>query len=209
MAQRPSMGMGTLGGQSLVFKRKFRWALRLTWRGNDLSEDFVKLAARPSLSIEETEINFLNSKMWIPGKASWETITVTYYDVGGLAGQKSMKNLYSWLATVYDFTNNLGNRKQASSIETYGGSALLSLYDGCGEVMETWKLTGVWPTSVNFGDLDYSSSEEVTIELTLRFNDATYSNHCPGFDIEALCGGCSGPTRNVGSVEPNGIENVD
>lgn len=34
----------------------------------------VYLENRPTLSIEETEINFLNAKTYIPGKASWENL---------------------------------------------------------------------------------------------------------------------------------------
>ena len=50
----------------------------------------------------------------------------------------------------------------------------------------------VWPTAINFGDLDYSNSEEATIELTLRYSDVQYENICPGSNISACCSPCGG-----------------
>jgi hypothetical protein len=109
------MGLGKLGGSDIVFKRKYRWTFSmLSPCGGSIPEHTVKLAARPNLTIEEQEINFLHGKMWIPGKGTWETITVTYYDLGNDGG--SLAPLWSWLATVYDFTDPVNS---ASSIQAW------------------------------------------------------------------------------------------
>lgn len=204
------MGLGRLGGSDIVFKRKYRWTFVLNSPcGGSIPEYTVKLAARPNLTIEETEINFLHGKMWIPGKGSWETITVTYYDLGGDGG--SLTGLWSWLATVYDFTDPVNlkqSSKRGNSLPApgsgatgggiaapgatgggYAGTGVLTLFDGCGKSMERWTLGGVWPQSINFGDLDFSSSEEVTIELTLRYFEVKYEPLCGGA-INPCCGGC-------------------
>lgn len=186
------MGMGALGSDGIIFKRKFRWTFSLEWQGNQISNYFVKIANRPTLNIEETPINFLNGRMYLPGKGEWDTLSVTFYDVGAQAdavATSSMGYLYSWLASVYDFTRP-ETLQQSSSATGYGGTGTLRLYDGCGEEMEVWTLKKMFPTSVNFGDLDYSSSDEVTIEVTLRFTQATYESKCPGFNIDPRCDGC-------------------
>lgn len=200
------MGMGRLGDQGLVHKRKFRWTFRVEdiCEGKTIPEHFVKLAARPNLSIEETEINFLNAKTWVPGKGTWETVTVTYYDVGGDVNADDVQNLWAWLATVYEFTNSAGvpasgvgpvlpanvSLRQASRRQDYAGRGVLKLYDGCGGEMEEWIMRDMWPQAVNFGDLDYSSSEEMTIELTLRYSSVNYTPRCPGFGINPCCTEC-------------------
>lgn len=194
MAEQIPMGIGQLGFQNLIFKRKFRYTFELF---NICGEDsvprhYVKLAARPNLSIEETEVNFLNAKTWIPGKAAWETITVTYIDVASADAAP----LFRWLASVYDFTDPI-NLRMGSQRADYSATAVIKMWDGCGSLLETWELKDVWPTSVNFGDLDYANSEEATIELTLRYSDVTYRNECPGFEITPCCTPCSPPPEEV------------
>jgi hypothetical protein len=186
------MGIGALGFNNLIFKRKFRWTLRIfdICGGQEIPKDYVKLAARPNITIEETEINHLNAKTWIPGKGTWETITVTYYDVATI----DIKPLYDWLATVYDFVDPVA-LKQGSIRADYAGKAELVLYDGCGQELEIWTLGDVWPQAINFGELDYSNSEEVTIELTLRYSDVAYEPICPSFNIESCCTPCGGDSN--------------
>lgn len=183
------MGIGKLGGRDLIFKRKFRWTFQINnICGNvkrAVPEHFVKVAARPNLTIEETEINFLNAKTWIPGKASWETITVTYYDVAS----RQNAELWNWLASVYNFTDPVRLQMGANRSQ-YGGRGILMMYDGCGTPLERWQLDDVWPQAINFGELDYSSSEEATIELTLRYGQVRYTSLCPRFEPTACCTGC-------------------
>lgn len=193
-----NMGMGRLGFNNLVFKRKFRWTFEVTdiCGGQTVPRHYVKLASRPNLSVEETEINYLNAKTWIPGKAAWETITVTYIDVATL----DHKPLYDWLATVYEFTNPVTLR-QGSSRQDYAGTGILRLYDGCGQELEEWRMGDMWPQAINFGELDYSSSEEVTIELTLRYSEVAYRSLCPEFTPDSCCTPCN---STVGSAAGGG-----
>lgn len=191
------MGIGKLGGQDIVFKRKFRWTMSMVWNTQPIDEYFVKVASRPSLSVEEQEINFLNGKTWIPGKGSWETMEITFYDVGGAAGT-SMSTLYSWLSSVYNFSDPIG-LSQSSSSRGYGAEGTLRLYDGCGVIMEKWSLGNMWPTAVNFGDLDYSNNEEVNITLTVRFSEVRYDSYCPKLEIKPNCVGC-------GTLGTSGLE---
>lgn len=189
-AQRINMGLGALGSRDVVFKRKYRWTFQVDniCGGKSIPPSFVKLASRPNISIEETEINFLNGKFWIPGKGSWETITVTYYDVGGNVGD-GITALYTWLAAVYQF-NNPVTLKQGSRTADYSARARINMYDGCGTSMETWTLGDAWPQAINFGDLDYSSSEEATIEITLRYSQVEFNSTCPPINFADCCTGC-------------------
>jgi len=194
------MGMGRLGGDQVTHKRKFRWTFEVrrdaaTTGGNgrrNVPASFVKMASRPNISIEETEINFLNGKTYIPGKGTWETITVTYYDIGG----DDNIGLWDWLADVYDFTNPLNNYQNANR-QCYSGIGICSLYDGCGNPMERWTLGDCWPQAVNFGELDYASSEEATIEVTVRYSNVSYVNLCGTAQPNHICCKCS-PTAGGG-----------
>jgi hypothetical protein len=188
MANKKSMGIGVIGQPDITFKRKFRWTFEIIGfcnnTRNKIPEHFVTVASRPNLAVEETEINHLNAKTWIPGKASWESITVTYLDVA----HQEMRTLWNWLATVYDFTDPV-NLRQGEKRD-WDATGILSLYDGCGSLLEIWNLQRLWPTSINFGDLEYSSSDIATIELSLRYSDVKYTSVCPGYQPEPCCTGC-------------------
>jgi len=184
-----SMGLGNLGSQDLIFKRKFRWTFEIQEICTEnIPQHYVKVAARPSLTVEETEINFLNAKGWIPGKAAWETITVTYYDV---AKGEGSDNLWNWLAAIYNFgMDPIEKAHQGSTRKNYAGKGVLTLYDGCGVGLEEWTMKDLWPQAINFGGLDYSSSEECNIELTLRYSEVQYIPQCGGKFDPCVCEGC-------------------
>lgn len=193
------MGIGLLGTSSnLAFKRKFRWTFEVLGICGDASRsipsDYVKVANRPNVSFEETEINFLHGKMFIPGKATFDAITVTYYDVTR-GGTETIESLYDWIGTVYDFLGPRGDvfdpkmSSYANGDGGYGANAYLTMYDGCGTALEQWSLEQCWPQAVNFGDLDYSNNEEATIEVTVRYLFAKWTNYC-GNQPNPCCAGC-------------------
>lgn len=182
------MGIGRVGQANTTLKRKFRFTFEIQGFCRDaknlIPESYVTVASRPSFTLEETEINHLNAKTWIPGKATWETITVSYLD----AASDDMRSLWNWLATVYDFTDPI-NLRQGEKRD-WDATGVLNMYDGCGTLLEGWELQHLWPTSVNFGDLDYASSDIAQIELTLRFSDVRYRSYCPDFTPIGCCTPC-------------------
>lgn len=193
MAETIPMGIGHLGFSNLIFKRKFRFTFELfdICGGQSVPKHFVKVASRPNLSVEEVEVNFLNAKTWLPGKAAWETMTVTYIDVA----TTEMAPLFNWLASVYNFTDPV-NLQMGSKRSDYTGTGVLKLWDGCGQLLEIWEMKDMWPNAINFGDLDYASSDDVTIELTMRYSQVKYTAVCPGFEIDPCCSPCDSGGSN-------------
>ena len=49
---------------------------------------------------------------------------------------------------------------------------MLVLYDGCGNPLEMWSFDGLWPQAAEFGQLDMSSAEVVTCDVTMRYDRA-------------------------------------
>lgn len=180
-----AMGIGALGAPNVIIKRKFRWTLAISTPCGQVPASYCKMAARPNLQIDETELNFLNATTWIPGKAKWQPITVTYVDVA----TADMQGLYNWVAAVYGFQWNvdLPQGEKAS----WNGTALLTMYDGCGKSIEKWLLGSVFPTGADFGDVDYSSSETATIQLTLRYSEVQFQGGCGQKPPAYCCRGCN------------------
>lgn len=198
MAETIPMGIGNLGFSNIVFKRNFRFTfeLRDICGGKSVPAHFVKTAGRPQIDIDETEINYLNGVTWVPGKAKWQTMDVTYYDVA----TADAAPLYSWLASVYDFTDPI-NLHMGSRRSDYAATGILSMWDGCGQLIERWTMKDVWPKNINWGALDYENSEISTIEMTLRYSQVKYQPFCPTFPITSCCTPCNG------SSSPSNVNN--
>jgi len=128
---------------------------------------------RPSVSFQEIPIDIYNSKIYLAGKHEWETVTINLRDdasnqVARLVGQQLQKQL--------DF---LEQASAASGID-YKFTTLCQVLDGGNgavepTVLESWELYGCYLVSSNYNDLNYGSSEPVTIALTIRFDNANQS----------------------------------
>lgn len=186
-----NMGMGRLGDPGVIHKRKFRWTFEVDrgTRGR-VPASFVKVAARPNLTVEETEINFLNAKRFIPGKGTFETMTITYYDVSITEGGTDNIGLWNWLLDVYDFSDSVTLR-QSSVRDCYSGTGIVAMYDGCGNALEKWTLKDCWPTAIDFGELDYGVSDVSEIQITLRYGGVDYQSFCGNSPQKPACCGCS------------------
>ena len=185
------MGVGAvgIGDPNVIFKRKFRWTVQIAGNGacgaTQSPAYFVKVAARPSIQFEETEVHFMNDKIYIPGKATWEPITITFLD----CNQFGTPQLLTWLSSVYNFSQ-ASSRTMGSKRSAYSASVVLKMYDGCGGIMETWNLADAWPQAMNFGDLDYANSEVADIQITLRYSMVTYTPGCGQRFSPCRCSGC-------------------
>lgn len=182
------MGIGDLGSPAIIIKRKFRFTLDIQHPFGTIPRSYVKVASRPKLTIEEKELNFLNSTEYYPGKGKWDALDVTYIDVVDKAG--TTLQIHNWIRTVWNF-HDVVNMRQSEMLG-WGGLANLGMYDGCGNLLELWQLAKCFPTSVDFGDLSYAESDEATIQLQIRYSQVHYFNYCgPKLDPNTNnCMGC-------------------
>ncbi len=159
------MGMGTLGSAPLIFKsRKHRWMMEILDpdTGNILvPKVFVKVAARPQIDVQETEINFLD-KQFIPGKMSSQSVTFTYIDME----QNDAAHFFTRHAAAYWVKPSMPVVKS-----TY----VLELLDGCGTSMEKWELFGGFMTSIKYGELDCTATANVDMEVEVRYDKVQYT----------------------------------
>ncbi len=152
--------VGQLLANTYEPKRKYRWLLEI-----DGVDAFVmKTAGRPQSTFEETVIDYINAKRWISGKQAWNPIQVTLHDpIAPSAAQKVM----TWMRLNYE---NLTGRAGYASV--YKKDISLKLLDPQGAVVELWDIKGAWPMDIQWGDLDYASSDNVEISFSMRFDNA-------------------------------------
>ena len=139
-------------------KRKNRFIMSFNDLG--INEWFVESTIRPSLTINSTAIDFLNTKTYVAGKYEWGEISVTFRDpIGPSASQALME----WVRLHAESVT--GRMGYAAG---YKRDIFLSLLDPTGVVIEKWVLKNTFLTKVDFQGLSYSEDGLVTIQASLR-----------------------------------------
>ncbi len=142
-------------------KRQNRFILRFP-SSLGINEWFVESTARPHITINPTEIQFLNTSTFVAGRFNWQTIPVTFRDpIGPSAAQALME----WV------------RLHAESVTGRMGYAAgykkdidLEMLDPTGVVVEKWILEGTFLLGYDGGQLQYSSDGIAKISCTMRMD---------------------------------------
>ena len=140
-------------------KRKNRWIFAL----EGIDSFLIKTAARPSISIEEQTISYMNSKRYVAGLASFETLAVTLHDPIAPSGAQQVME---WVRTHFESVSG-----RAGYADFYKRDCQLKLVDPVGTVIELWDIKGAFLTNAGFGDVSYEDGAPMEISLTLRFDN--------------------------------------
>jgi hypothetical protein len=164
---------GTATTQVLLMpKLKYRFRVTLLGFGVAAATELTKQVAdvtRPKVSFEEMTLDVYNSKVYLAGKYTFETLTLTLRDdasgeVQKLVGQQIQKQ--------FDFMEQASARsgidyKFTTRIEVLdGGNANLAP-----RVLETINCYGCFVQNADYGDLNYATNEPATVALTIRFDN--------------------------------------
>lgn len=142
--------------------RTHQWILAMD--RNDLDAFAAKSWARPSFSIQETKIDFINDYRYLAGKMEPQTFQLTLLDP--IAPSESQK-VMEWINLSYEQLTG-----RAGYAAVYKKTINLKMLDPAGAVAQTWEMRGTWINNVDFGTLDYTSYDPITCTLTLRFDKA-------------------------------------
>jgi hypothetical protein len=178
----------------LMPKLKFRF--RVTFLNFGVTQPTTELTKqvisfkRPSVSFEQIEIPIYNSKVYLAGKPTWAEVTTQLRDD---ASGEVTKRVGEQMQKQFDFFE----QASASSGIDYKFTTLLEILDGGNgtstpNVLETWELDGCYLMTADYGDNNYGSNEPMTIDLTIRYDNA----------LQTPIGGGIGSTvtRTLGSV---------
>ena len=125
---------------------------------------------RPNVNFNPITLDVYNSKVFLQGKPEWQETTVNLRDdasgqVTTLVGQQVQKQ--------FDF---LEQASAPSGID-YKFQLLFEMLDGGNgattvNVLEAWELDGCFLSSVDWGEMAYSSNDQAQIALTIKFDNA-------------------------------------
>lgn len=143
--------------------RKNRWLMRFP-ADLGIQEWFLSSAERPTITQNETEIQFLNTSTWVVGRYTWNSIQITLRDpIGPSASQAMME----WVRLHSESVT--GRQGYAAG---YKRDIELEMLDPTGVVVSKWVLKNTMLKDVNFGQLSYSDDGIAEITGTLRFDYA-------------------------------------
>ena len=140
-------------------KRKNRWVFAI----EGIDAFILRTASRPSFSINEQEINFINAKRYIAGKMTFDQMNVTLHDPIAPSGAQQVME---WIRTHYESVSG-----RAGYADFYKRDCQLKMLDPVGTVVELWDIKGAFLTNANFGDLSYDGEDPADISLTIRFDN--------------------------------------
>ena len=155
---------------------KMKYRFRAIFENFGVSTDRVELTkqvsdiSRPNLNFNPFVIEAYNSKVNLVGKPSWEPVSVNLRDDAGgnvsrLVGEQIQKQ--------FDFAE----QSSASSGIDYKFVLKFEMLDGgnganAPTVLETWELYGAFITTVNYGEMNYGTSEAAMIALSITYDNA-------------------------------------
>lgn len=128
----------------------------------------IQSVTRPSVSMDEVEVHSYNSKVYLQGKHTWQTVDVVIRDditnsVSKRVGAQIQRQVNHFQQTT------------AAAAGDFKFDVQIEVLDGVNEgASEVWFLEGAFIQNVAYGDHDYTETSQQQITLTLRFDNALH-----------------------------------
>ena len=176
----------------LMPKLKYRFRVVLNGFGangsvaTELTKQVMDVT-RPKVSFEEMEIPIYNSRIYLAGRHQWEALTLNVRDdasgtIQRLCGEQVQKQ--------FDFFE----QASAASGQDYKFTTRIEILDGGNgaqspNVLETFEVYGCFVQNIDYGELNYTTNEPATVQMSIRFDNA----------IQYRGGAVDGIGRNIGA----------
>lgn len=139
-------------------KRKFRWLLAI----EGMDAFLLKSAARPTITTEEFQINYINATRYLASKYTFEPIEISLHDAIAPSGAQQVME---WIRLAHEHVT-----QRAGYADFYKRDIQLKMLDPLGAVVELWDIKGAFVQNSNYGELAYDNMESADITLTIRYD---------------------------------------
>ena len=177
------IGAGNTGSGILQPKLNYRFRVRVTnfGIGNSNTTEFTRQVmnvTRPKVSHEEVVLDSYNSKAYIAGKHTWESVTIVLRDD---VSNNLTKLVGSQIQRQMDHRQQLTPTGGFLAGSDYKFKTYVETLDGNSQnPLEVFTLEGCFVQNVDYGQTDYTSSDPVQITLTVRFDNCILSETVVG-----------------------------
>lgn len=185
----------TLVQPHFEYHRKNRWVLRMTLPGGLTDDESTQLrlnchsASRPNMNFDDVTVHRINGEVFLPGKGHYEPLSVSFYDALSVGQRISPSGiLEKWRQLIWQPENGdafgaVTDLKGLANLEILGPSVMTpgtppepiadpDQIDAVGAVNQRWLFQGLYPQTINYGDLTYENAEVQTVEVTFRYDRA-------------------------------------
>lgn len=174
MAILQNMSVPTQDGNELTLMPKLQNRFRVLFNfsaNTSVVTGNVKTITRPELTFDEVILDVYNSKIKMPGKHSWNDVTLVLRDD---VSSEAVKSLEAQINRQID----MATQSRARSASSFKFTTVIDTLDGTNGsepvVLDRWELVGSFISSINYGNNDYSTSDTVDISVTLRYDSARH-----------------------------------
>ena len=144
-------------------KMKNRYYMEMTSVG--IPAYMVKTANRPEINFETVKIDHINVYRKLKGKGEWQDLQITLYDP---EVPSAAQLVMEWVRLSHESITG-----RDGYAEFYKKDISFYMLGPVGDKVEQWTLKGAFISRANFGELDFSNTNEpATIELTLTYDYA-------------------------------------
>lgn len=162
-------------------KRKHRWILSVqtSAEGTDIPAYVIQTVSRPTVTINEATVNYINHTFKYPGRPTWSDVSFTLVDPIDLQASARVAGLiqacgYVIPSTHFEDSGGFGT-SHGRTISKHRSTALLqnmriSMIDGENNEVEAWRLYHPWISEFKPSDLDYGSVDAATIDITVKYD---------------------------------------
>ena len=173
-------------------KRNHRFLVEITelGKGNGMAGQSViwwaKTVSSPSFSVTSVTHSFLDNEFHFPGRVQWKEVTMQLVDPVSPDAVSLTNQMINDFGYVVKNRQNLDPASQPNpqvpgSPVTFDrkrtgsaiGDFLIQILDEDGRTLEKWTLHNAFPTDIKYGDMDYTSDELRTIDMTVKYDWAT------------------------------------
>jgi len=155
---------------------KLQYRFRVTLENFGVSTPTTELTkqvmniARPTVEFESIEIHTYNSKAYLAGKHTWSPVELQLRED---VNNRVQKLVGEQLQKQFDFFE----QSSAASGIDYKFTTRVEILDGGNgantpTVLETFELYGCMITNANYNTLDYTTSDPVTVNLNIQYDNA-------------------------------------
>lgn len=141
-------------------KMKNRYVMEI----GEIPSYLVKAANRPTIQFETITLDHINVKRKLKGKGEWQDLTITLFDPIVPSGAQ---HVMDWIRLSHESITG-----RDGYADFYKKDITFYMLGPVGDKIEQWTLKGAFISQANFGDLDFSSNDPATIELTLTYDYA-------------------------------------